>query len=107
MIDKIAIDSEMEVTTNTLAAKLNEVIDVLCNQMSPRLRAPGPAQHIDYLEAMAERLKTGPYKALSESGPSNDLAKAIGDALTKFQETVQAYKKSLVAPTGTKATLEV
>lgn len=106
MIDKIAIDPEVEVTPNALAAKLNEVIDVLGNQTGPRLRAPGPAQHIDYLEMMVERLKTGPYKALSESEP-NALTEAIGEALTKIQEAVQAYKKSLVGATKTGATLEV
>lgn len=110
MIEKIVIDSEVEVSPNTLAEKFNEVIDVLNKQvksMSPQLQQPGPTQHVHYLEMMAERLRSGPYETLSKSEPSNDLIQTIGEALTKFQEAVEAYKASLVGETKTKATLEV
>lgn len=107
MIDKIVVDSETVVTTNTLAKKFNEMIDMLAagpvrHQMPP----PGPVQHVGYLEGMAERLLTGPYKALSEAEP-NALTEAIGEALKQLQVAITAYKESLDVATKTKATLEV
>jgi hypothetical protein len=109
MIEKIATDVEVTPSTSDLAKKFNEVIDVLNNQvklMSPRVQQPGPAQAVQYLEMMSERLRTGPYKSLSEF-ESNALTEAIGETLSKFQEAIKTYKESLVGATKTKATLEV
>jgi len=108
MIDKIVIDPQIAITANVLAEKLNEVISVLSSgpvrhQAPP---PPGPAQCVNYLETMTQRLQTGPYKQLSEAEPST-LTEAIGEALKQLQVAITEYKKSLVGATKTSATLEV
>lgn len=109
MIDKIAVDPEIEVTSNVLAEKLNEVIESLNVRPGgrPVLSQPGPAQHVNYFEMMAQRLQTGPYATLLATDPSNALVLAIGEALTAFQVVVKTYKESLADIGKTKATLEV
>jgi len=98
MIEKI---ESVAAASDVLTSKLNEVIEVVNRRhvdlTSRRPPTPGPAQHVQYLETMSERLATGPYKSLSETEP-NELTKAIGEALTKFQEAVKEYKASLIVP---------
>ena len=102
MVDKIVVDPQKsdQKTMVELAQKLNEVIEAISsNQVSLASRRPpqpGPAQHIEYLEMMGMRLASGPYKTLSAVDTSDEV-KAIGEALTKFQEAVQVYKEKLVA----------
>lgn len=101
MVEKIVVDPQKsdQKTMVELSQKLNEVIELLnakqVNLAARRSLVPGPAQHVEYLEMMAKRLETGPLKTLSAAEPHNDLTRAIGEALTKFQEAVQAYKETL------------
>lgn len=113
MIEKIVVDpTKPTPVPEVLAQKLNEVIEAFNNQVRlsasrPSPRQPGPAQHIEIISMMAQRLLTGPYKLLSESEPSNDLVGAVGEVLNTLQETVKAYRESIVSATGPEATLEV
>lgn len=101
MVDKYVVDPQAsdQKTMAELTQKLNEVIDTISsNQVSLAARrplVPGPTQHAEYLEMMAKRLESGPFKTLSAAEPHNDLVKAIGTALTAFQAAVQAYKETL------------
>jgi len=97
MVTQYVVDPQKDQnqTILELAQKLNEVIAVLSQPAMRAGRPPGPAQYIEYLSSMAKRLETGPLKQLSEAEP-NELTVAIGDALSKFQAAVEAYKKSLV-----------
>lgn len=49
--------------------------------------------HLKFMETMARRFRSGSYQSLYQEDPCA-LTKAIGEALSKFQEALQKYRAS-------------
>jgi len=104
MVEKIVIDPEVPTTPNTLAQKLNELIDVISHSPPggvPQRREPDKLQYVEYMVTMGQRMRSGPLMFIRQADP-NELTKAIEDTLGAFQAAVAAYKESLpkVSPEG-------
>lgn len=101
MIDRYEVDDQKEdkQTIKELAAKVNEVIDILASRVSLVTRPPGrvvaPLQLIEYMLAMTTRTISGPFATLVREVKGDDLVTAVGSTLTQLQNALQAYKDSL------------
>lgn len=52
--------------------------------------------HLNFLETMARRFRSGSYQFLMQADPGG--TKAIGEALTAFQTSLQEYRVSKTEP---------
>jgi len=79
-----------------MVQKLNEVIDSLNSQTRdvPHRQIPTNVEHVQAIEMMTARIRTGPFQAVTGSG-KDLLTDAIGVALDNLQASITAYKGSL------------
>lgn len=48
--------------------------------------------HLEFMEKMARRIRSGSYQFLFQSDPVN--TRAIGKALSEFQDSLQKYREN-------------
>lgn len=100
MVDKYVVDDQKDdkQTIRELAAKINELVEVVVNPpVAPRARpAPTALDHLRFIETMLQRVQSGPCTFILQSAPSAE-ATAVQQSITASQESVRLLKVVLEA----------